>query len=67
MYDIAENKVNPKNSQHKEQTFFFFASVWNDRCQLNLWQSFHNIHIKSLCLNLYGAICQLYLKTGKKN
>lgn len=46
-------------------------TMWNDGCYLNLWWSFHNIHIyqiiKFCTLNIYNVICQLHLnKTEKK-
>ena len=59
------------SSHHKEKYFFYFfnfVSVRDDGYSLNLlWSSFHNV-CKSKCyaLNLYSAVCQLYLnKTGR--
>jgi len=50
--------------------FFNFVSIWDEGCLLNLlWQSFHDVSqiIMLYTLNLYSAVCQLYLnKTGIK-
>ena len=44
--------------------FFNFVSTWDERCLLNLsWQLFHYVSQIAMLytLNLYSAICPLYL------
>ena len=62
-------------SHYKEKIifffFFYFASIGDGGCSLNLpWSSPHDVwnQIMLDAINLYRALCQLYLsKTGRKN
>ena len=59
-------RVNP---HHKEKKFFL--SIWGDGCSLTYSDHHFMMHVSQIImlytLNLYSAVCQLYLnKTGRK-
>ena len=66
-------RVNPRSSHHKENFFFLFnfVSLWDDGCSLMFCGSHFMMYLSQFImlftLNLYSAVCQLYLnKPGRK-
>ena len=74
LYMKIVKKVNPKSSRHKEKEYFFyffnFVSIWDDRCSLTYCDKHFMMYVGQIImlymLNLYSAVCQLYLNKTER-
>ena len=69
LYIKFGKRVNPKRSDNKEFSFFYFVSIWDDAYWLSLlWYSFHDVfkpNHYAVNLNLFSAVFQLYLNKSR--